>query len=84
MLLAVRGDSLLSDSDYILLHGERLYLIEERLYLIGEQEYLIGFGIQSIATTLHMQVLAFRSKHKNSSMKHTVTLHYPTINMVGF
>ena len=23
-------------------------------------------------------------KHKNSSMKHTVTLHYPTINMVGF
>ena len=44
---------------------QRLYLIGERLYLIGEQEYLTRFTgfsvIQSIATTLHMQVLAFRS-----------------------
>ena len=31
-----------------------------------------------------MQVLVFRSKHKNSAMKHTVTLYYLTINMVGF
>ena len=42
VLLAVRGNNLLSDSDYIYLIGERLYLIGEQLYLIGERLYLIG------------------------------------------
>ena len=38
-------------------------LIGERLYLIGEQ--VIGFSVsQSIAATLHNQVLAFRSNIK--------------------
>ena len=68
------------------------FVIRQRLYLIGEQEYLIEFtkisnrvqcdSINSNNTS-HASA-CIQIKHKNSSMKHTVTLHYPTINMVWF
>ena len=65
--------------------GERLYLIGERLYLIEEQEYLIGFT--KISNRVHCDSInsnntshasaCIQMKHKNSSMKHTVTRTLP-------
>ena len=63
---------LLSDYKNATCSERKQLVIRQQLYLIGEQEYLIRFTkyligfsvVQSIATTLHMQVHAFRSNSR--------------------